>query len=365
MSSELFEPLSFNHGKAMLNRFMLAPLTNMQSHQDGTLSDDEYRWLTMRAQGGFGLTMTCATHVQAAGQGFRGQLGIWSDNHLPGLERLAKGINVTGSLSAVQLHHAGIRSPRELIGDAPRAPWNDEATGARALSTGEVEQVVEDFILAAVRAERAGFNGVELHGAHGYLLCEFLDADNNRRTDRYGGSFENRTRIMVEIIDGIRQRTGPDFQLGIRLSPERFGIALDEARTLAQQLMTSGKLDYLDMSMWDVFKEPNEPAYSGKPLIDYFTSLQRGNTRLGVAGKIMDAATARQCLDSGADFVLIGRGAVLHHDFPQRVKANPRFESVERPVTRAYLKEQGLGDVFVDYMAGNWKEFVVEEAVIA
>ncbi|MDB6062841.1 MAG: namA [Verrucomicrobiaceae bacterium] len=360
MSNKLFEPINFAHGKPMRNRFMLAPLTNMQSNEDGTLSDDEYRWLTMRAQGGFGLTITCASHVQAAGKGFSGQLGIWSDKHLPGLERLAKGINTAGSLSAVQLHHAGRRSPRELIGEAPHAPWNDEETGARVLSTAEVEQLIEDFILAALRAERAGFNGVELHGAHGYILGQFLDAENNRE-DRYGGSFENRSRVIIEIIDGIRRRTNAGFQLGIRLSPERFGIVLEEARTLAQQLMTDGKLDYLDMSLWDVFKEPNEEAYSGKTLLDYFTDLERGNTRLGVAGKIMDAATARQCLDGGADFVLIGRGGVLHHDFPQRVKADPQFESIERPVTRAYLKEQGLGHVFVDYMAGNWKGFVADE----
>lgn len=365
MSDQLFEPLSFAHGKAMPNRFMLAPLTNMQSHEDGTLSDDEYHWLTMRAQGGFGQTTTCAAHVQAAGKGFHGQLGIWSDRHLPGLERLANAINITGSLSAVQLHHAGRRSPRDLIGEAAHAPWDDAETGARALSTGEVEQVIEDFILAALRAERAGFNGVELHSAHGYLIGQFLDAENNQRSDRYGGSFENRTRVLLEIIDGIRQRTNPDFHLGIRLSPERFGVTLAEARTLAQQVMTGGELDYLDMSMWDVFKEPNETAYAGKPLIDYFTNLERGTTRLGVAGKIMDAASARRCLDSGADFVLIGRGAVLHHDFPQRVKANPNFESIARPVTRAYLREEGLSPAFVEYMAGNWKGFVVEESVTA
>jgi 2,4-dienoyl-CoA reductase-like NADH-dependent reductase (Old Yellow Enzyme family) len=365
MSDELFAPLSFAHGKDMPNRLMLAPMTNMQSHEDGTLSDAEYHWLAMRAQGGFGLTMTCAAHIQAAGKGFSGQLGIWSDNHLPGLERLAQGINAAGSLSVVQLHHAGRRAPPELIGEAAHAPWADAETGARALSTGEVEQVIEDFILAALRAERAGFNGIEIHGAHGYLLAQFLDAENNKRADRYGGSFENRTRALCEVIDGIRSRTHADFQLGLRLSPERFGVTLAEARALAQQVLAGGKLDYLDMSLWDVFKEPIDTAFRGRPLIGYFTDLPRGNTRLGVAGKIMDAATAQQCLDNGADFVLIGRVAILHHDFPQRVKANPHFESIERPVSRAYLREEGLGPVFVDYMASGWKGFVAAEETLA
>jgi len=365
MSSELFESLSFTHGKPMHNRFMLAPMTNLQSNEDGTLSDDEYRWLVKRAQGGFGLTMTCAAHVQAAGKGFSGQLGIWSDSHLPGLERLATAINVTGSLSSVQLHHAGRRSPSDLTGQPALAPWQDAETGARALSTAEVEQVIEDFILAALRAERAGFNGVEIHGAHGYLLAQFLDADNNHRDDRYGGSFENRSRVLFEVIDGIRNRTGADFQLGLRLSPERFGVTLGEARELARLVLAGGKLDYLDMSLWDVFKEPIEPAFKGKPLIDYFNDLPRGATRLGVAGKIMDGGTAQKCLNSGADFVFIGRAGILHHDFPKRVRANPQFESIERPVSRAYLRDEGLGPVFVDYMANSWKGFVAAETETA
>ncbi len=358
MPKSLFDPLAFARGNTMRNRFMLAPLTNLQSHDDGTLSDDEYQCLLMRAQGGFGLTMTCATYVREDGKGFPGQLGIWSDKHVVGFERLAHAIKAAGSLAAVQLHHAGMRSPRELVGGTPRAPWDDEKTGARALTTAEVEQVIEDFILAALRAERAGFDGVELHGAHGYLIAQFFDAENTQRSDRFGGSFASRTRILFDIIDGIRARTNPSFQLGVRLSPERFGVTLAEARQLAQQLLSDGKLDYLDMSLWDVFKEPVESAFKGKPLIDYFTGLERGNTRLGVAGKIMDAKTAQACIDSGADFVIIGRGAVLHHDFPEQVKNNAQFESIARPVTRDYLRKEGLGPAFIDYLAAGWQGFV-------
>ncbi len=344
----------------MPNRFMLAPLTNFQSHADGTLSDDEYNWLVKRAVGGFGLTMTCAAHVQAGGQGFPGQLGICSDAHLPGLERLAKGLRAEGSLSSVQLQHSGLRAEPKLSGQPRVAPWDDAETGARALSTAEVEQLIEDFVLAALRAERAGFDGVELHGAHGYLLCEFLDATNNMRTDRYGGSFENRTRVLREIIDGIRSRAGAGFQLGVRISPERWGIELGEAKALAGELMACGKIDYLDLSLWDCFKTPADTAQESKPLIDHFTDIERHGTPLGVAGKIMDAATARRCLEHGADFVLIGRGAILHHDFPKRALADEGFRSVERPVTREYLRSEGLGTAFVEYMATGWRGFVAD-----
>lgn len=362
MTATLAAPLTLTRGPAMRNRMMLAPLTNQQSHADGTLSDDEFHWLEMRSQGGFAVTMTCAAHVQPSGQGFPGQLGIWSDAHLPGLTRLAAAINANHSISSVQIQHSGMRATRDVIGEAPRAPYADAETGARALTTGEVEQLVEDFILAGLRAETAGFQGVELHGAHGYMLCEFLDTNNTQRSDRYGGSLENRSRILFEIINGLRARAGADFQIGVRLSPERFGIALNEAKALAQQVMTCGKVDYLDMSLWDVFKAPEGPAdgettYAGTSLIDHFTSLDRGRCRLGVAGKLTSAARAQSCLDRGADFVLIGRGAIVNHDFANGAAANLAFEADRLPVARAHLKAEGLGPAFIDYMAG-WKGFV-------
>lgn len=364
MPKTLFDALTFARGPAMKNRLMLAPLTNLQSHVDGRMSEDEFRWLTMRAEGGFGLTMTCAAHVQRVGQGFPGQMGVWSDDHLEGLTRLAAAIKARGSLAAVQLHHAGIRSPRALIGEAPVGPSADEETGARALTGDEVERLRDDFIAAAVRAQKAGFDGVEVHGAHGYILCAFLSAQTNRRTDRWGGSPENRARLVVEILEGVRKACRPDFQLGLRLSPERFGVDLGEIRDLAQRLMTGGMIDYLDMSLWDVRKEPMDEPYQGKSLISYFTDLDRGDVRLGVAGKIMTGEDALWCLEQGCDFVLIGRGAILHHDWPKRVAADPAFRPASLPVTRDHLRGEGLGEAFVGYMA-TWKGFVEEEPVAA
>jgi len=269
----LSDALSLSHGPSWANRITLAPLTNWQSHGDGTLGEDEYRWLTMRAAGGFSMTMTCAAHVQAPGQGFPGQLGAWSDAHLPGLSRLAKGIRASGSVSCLQLQHSGLRADTQLTGERAVAPWDDTASGARALSSAEVQQLIDDFIAAARRAERAGFQGVELHGAHGYLLAQFLDGENNRRGDGWGGACEHRTRFLNTLIDGVRAATGADFQLGLRLSPERFGINMAESLALAQQVLADGKLDYLDMSLWDCFKPPQDPAYADRPLIEHFAAL--------------------------------------------------------------------------------------------
>ena len=348
--TRLFEPMTFLHGPATPNRFMLAPMTNQQSHPDGRLSDDEFDWLTKRAQGGFGLTMTCAAHVQRLGQGFPGQLGVFSDIHLEGLTRLATAIKAAGSVAALQLHHAGMRSPAALIGEAPLCPSDDEKTGARAMTEAEVEQMVEDFVAAAYRAQQAGFESVEAHGAHSYLLCQFLGAQYNRRTDRYGGSLENRARVIVDILHGVRERCGPLMQIGLRLSPERFGMDLGEVRELAQELMTTQAIDYLDMSLWDVRKEPEQEAYKGRTLMSYFTDLDRNGVRVGVAGKITTGEEAQYCLDEGVDCVFVGKSAILHNDFPDLVREDEGFRSKPLPVPADYLREQGLSEKMVGYM---------------
>lgn len=357
--SDLFTPLTLARGPAWKNRFMLAPLTNQQSHPDGRLSDDEHRWLTARARGGFGLTMTAAAHVQAAGQGFPGQLGIFDDAHLGGLTRLAEAIQREGSVSAVQLHHAGNRSPAELVG-TPVCPSDDPETGARGLSLDEVERLRDDFIAAARRAETAGFDGVEVHGAHGYILAQFLSAEINRRDDRYGGSLENRARLLSEIVDGIREQCREDFQIGLRLSPERFGLKLAEIREVAAAFLRAGTIDYLDLSLWDVAKEPAEEEHKGRPLLGHFTDLPRGNVKLGAAGKIMSGEDARAVIAAGCDFAVIGRAAILRHDFPARVQADPAYLSPPLPVTTQHLADEGLGGAFIGYMSG-WPGFVAAD----
>lgn len=352
--TSLFDPLTFKSGATLKNRFVLAPLTNLQSNPDGVLSEDEFRWLTMRADGGFGLTMTCAASVQESGVGFPGQLGFHDEKHLPGLTRLAGAIKAQGSLAIAQLHHGGLRSLK-----SPKAPSADEKLGAEAMTLDDIRTSRDCFVDAARRAERAGFDGVELHGAHGYLICSFLSPELNRREDAYGGSPENRARFLFELIDGVRAATRPGFTLGVRLSPERWGLVLSEIRDVAQRLMREANIDFLDMSLWDVRKEPNDAP--GRTLASYFAELDRGAVRLGAAGKIMSAEDARALMAAGYDFPLFGRAAILHHDLPKRVAADPDFVSTPTPVTEAYLHSEGLGPAFANYMR-TWKGFVAEEA---
>ncbi len=356
---DAFEPIAFAHGSAAKNRIMLSPLTNLQSHADGVLSDEEYRWLVMRAEGGFGIVTTCAAHVQEGGQGFAGQLGCYSDHHVEGLTRLASGIKAHGALAFVQLHHAGMRAPSEMTGHAPVAPVAAAETSARELTTLEVEDVVRAFIAAALRCERAGFDGVELHGAHGYLLCEFLEPERNVRTDRYGGSWENRTRVFFEIISGIRAQCGPDFQVAVRLSPERFGVATADVLELYRGLVDTGLVDLVDLSLWDVFKEPVDPLFAGRRLVELFSEVDRGSTRLAAAGKLYSGDDVRRAFEVGLDLVVLGRGAITNHDFADQLRRNANFRMRELPVSPEQLGLEGLSTPFIDYMR-SWRGFVDE-----
>jgi 2,4-dienoyl-CoA reductase-like NADH-dependent reductase (Old Yellow Enzyme family) len=349
MSSEsLFQPLALPRGPAMRNRFMLAPLTNQQSHPDGSLSDEEIRWLVMRAEGGFGLVMTAAAYVADGGKGFQGQLGVSDERHLPGLSRLAAALRKAGAVSSLQLYHAGARSPTELVGQPVSA--SDEAdSGARALTLSEVEQARDAFVAAAVRAEKAGFDGVELHGAHGYLINQFLAPASNRREDRYGGDLAGRNRFLFEIIDGVRAACGRDFQLGVRLSPEMFGLQTGEVIETARQLFAGGQVDFLDMSMWDAFKEAYDPAFQGRPLLSYFAELDRGKARLGAAGKITTPEQAAAVLAQGADIAIVGRAGILHRDYPERAR-DPAFAPLTPPVSPKHLEAEGVSPPFMQYL---------------
>ncbi|MBT8271893.1 MAG: NADH:flavin oxidoreductase, partial [Bacteroidia bacterium] len=168
---------------------------------------------------------------------------------------------------------------------------------------------------------------------------------------------ENRSRLLIEIIDGIRKACGTEFLLGVRLSPERFGMDLGEVKTLCLQLVNDGNIDFLDLSLWDVFKLPEDEKYRDKDLLTHITDLDHGNVRLTVAGKIRSAKDVKHVLDSGIDFVTLGRSAILHHDFPRQVIKNLDFNPVELPVTTNYLRQEGLGDAFIQYMQ-RWPGFV-------
>lgn len=340
----------------MRNRFMMAPLTNQQSESDGRASVYDQQWIGQLAQGGYGLVQTCAATVEPGGIAFTRQLGIHDDDQLPGLAQMATSIREGGGLSAVQLHHAGHRARPEL-GGIPAPASSTSVPGVQALTTEEVERIRDSFIAAAVRAERAGIDGVAVHGAFGWILSEFMSPMLNDRTDKYGGSTENRARLTLEVMEGIRKATGPDFQIGWRLSVERYGLRLEELREITAEVFDRELIDYLDLALWDTTQVVEEGAHSGQTMLSVFTSLDRKQARLGAAGKIMTARRAGELLDEGCDFVVVGRAGILQRDFPEKVRQNPLYESPALPVTAQYLRDGGLSERFINYLKG-WQTLV-------
>lgn len=355
--SNLFKPLTMLHGPAFRNCFMFAPLTNQQSEFDGTASQYDQFWMQQLAQSGYALIQTCATTVEAGGIAFARQLGIHSDSHLPGLRQIATAIREGEGLSAVQLHHAGHRAnPR--LGGIPAPASGDTVPGIHAITTEEVERIRDSFITAAKRAQLAGFDGVAVHGAFGWILSEFMSPYLNGRLDKYGGSLENRARLTLEVIEGIRRACGSDFQIGWRLSIERYGLRLEELREVTAYIFDRELIDYLDLALWDSEQVVEEGDFRGKTMLSVFTEIPRKGVRLGVAGKIMSAQRAGELIEEGCDFVLIARAGILHRDFPLQVKANPLFVSAKLPVTAQYLRQGGLSERFINHLRG-WQTIVV------
>ncbi|WP_316848167.1 NADH:flavin oxidoreductase [Pedobacter psychrodurus] len=354
--SDLFKPLTLLHGPAMRNRFMMAPLTSQQSDYDGTASKYDQYWIAQLAQSGYGLIQTSAATVDADGIAFERQLGIHSDKHLSGLTQMATAIREGGGLSAVQLHHAGHRA-KPSVGGIPAPASGKTVQGVRAITTEEVERIRDSFIAAAKRAQLAGFDGISVHGAFGWILSEFMSPNLNDRKDKYGGSMENRARFTMEVIEGIRQACGPDFQIGWRLSIERYGLRMEELRDITAEIFDRELIDYFDLALWDSAQLVREGAFQGKSMLSVFAEIPRKGVRLGAAGKIMSAQRAGQLLDEGCDFVLIARAGILQRDFPLQVKANPMYDSPELPVTADYLRQGGLSERFIETMRG-WQTFV-------
>ncbi|HZI15882.1 MAG TPA: NADH:flavin oxidoreductase [Myxococcus sp.] len=355
--TDLFTPLELRKNLTARNRVWLAPLTNMQSHPDGTLSDDELRFLAMRAEGGFGLVETCATHVSQEGKAWPGELGVHDDSMVPGLTRLAARIHQGGALVSAQLFHGGLRADPAVSGLErwSASAHHEDGVTCREATEADIEGVIEAFAQAARRCAQAGFDAVELHGAHGYLLSQFLSTVYNRRTDRWGGSLENRARLIRETVRAVR-RAAPSLHLAVRLSPEDFGqakgIDLDETIEVARMLAEDG-MELLHLSLWRAaLNTKKRPESHATPP---FRKALGSQMRIIVAGTLWTCEEAEAQLALGADAVALGRAAIANHDWPRRARSGAPIQRA--PVAPETLRAEGLSESFVTYMR-QWKNFV-------
>jgi len=249
----LLDPISIRHLE-LKNRIVLPPMATTKSRDDGAVTDSVVEHYVKMAQGGVGLIIVEHAYVLPSGKASEKQLGIYQDELLPGLRQLAQAIHQSGSKVGIQINHAGSRTSAEVIDMQPLAPTNVPVPGdeevPRPASADELEEISSAFASAARRTVQAGFDLVEIHGAHGYLLGQFLSPYTNRRDDLYGGSFENRCCFPLEVVRKIRQVIGQDFILLYRLGADDLvpgGLTIGESARFAPLLADAG-VDCIDVS---------------------------------------------------------------------------------------------------------------------
>jgi 2,4-dienoyl-CoA reductase-like NADH-dependent reductase (Old Yellow Enzyme family) len=253
-----------------------------------------------------------------------------------------------------------MRAPKSINGVQPVSASVNTESGmegsTRELSSGEVLAMVEDFATAAKRCEQAGFDGVELHGAHSYLICQFLGIETNRREDEWGGTYDKRKRFLWAIIDAIRAITSPDFLIFVRISPviEKMGIHLDESLQLAKDL-AKAKVDGLHISCWDVFQTVGDD--DDRLMTQRFADALPNEFPLISTGAVWSAKDAHFVMEQGAHLVGVARVAIGHADWAEQI-ADSSYNPQQQPFTAEHLAAQGLSPVFIDYMR-RWKNFVI------
>jgi 2,4-dienoyl-CoA reductase-like NADH-dependent reductase (Old Yellow Enzyme family) len=331
----LFEPFTLR-GLTLANRIIVSPMCQYSS-VDGLANDWHFVHLASRAVGGAGLVFTEAAAVTAAGRISPEDLGIWHDAHGAALERIVRFIKMQGSAAGMQLAHAGRKGsthrPWSGAGAVPESEGGWKPIGPtaepfaptypvpRAMTGSDIDDTVRAFADAARRARHAGFDIVEVHGAHGYLIHEFLSPLSNTRTDQYGGSFENRIRFCIEVVDAIRAVWPEERPLFVRLSATDWtegGWSIDQSVALAKILRGHG-VDLIDCSSGGNVAKAQIPIGPGYQ-VPFAEQIRReAGIATGAVGLITTALQADEIVRNGqADCVLIAREMLRDPYWPLR-----------------------------------------------
>ncbi|MBS1635788.1 MAG: tRNA-dihydrouridine synthase [Bacteroidetes bacterium] len=352
---DLFSPFLINT-KLIKNRLAVAPMTTQQSMPDGTISKAESDWLERLSEDGYGMVITCASSISDTATAFHNQLSIASDNMIAGLSELTTRMRNHGSVNILQLCHGGSRTIESLTGVKPCSASSytlPSVTGfvpPLALSQEQIHSIVSDFADACVRASHAGFDGIELHGANGYLFTQFFSRMTNLRDDHYGGSLQNRSRFAREVVKACRHKVPKDFIIGFRMSFENMGMEtgldIDENIQIVNWLAEDG-IDYIHTSHLNYAAMTNK--YPDKTALRYLRDTITKSLPLVGVGGILNAADAEKAMEYGADIVAIGRAAIGNKNLPAYFKEG-KVLPYHTPYSTDLLKESGISENFIDYL---------------
>ncbi|MFC7783438.1 MULTISPECIES: NADPH dehydrogenase NamA [unclassified Rossellomorea] len=331
MNAKLFQPYSLKDVE-LKNRIVMAPMCMYSSHnEDGKVENWHRTHYTSRAVGGVGLIIQEATAVTPQGRISPQDLGIWDDEHIEGLKELVGLIKEQGAKTGIQLAHAGRKAVLEGDILAPSAiPFNEEMKTPVEMTANDIKKTITAFIKGAERAKKAGFDVIEIHGAHGYLINEFLSPLSNKRTDEYGGSAENRYRFLHEVIDGIQQVW--DGPLLVRVSAKDYheeGLDVEDYVVFAQWMKEQG-VDLIDVSS-GALVPARIPVFPGYQVKLAETIKKEAKIDTGAVGLITTGIQAEEILQNErADLVLLAR-ELLRDPYWARTAAKELGVEIEAP----------------------------------
>lgn len=335
--SHLFTPYTIK-GVEIKNRLAVPAMGTNLGNADGTVSQRLIDYYTARAKGGFGLIVVEGVAVNSTGMCIPNEGHFWDDANIPGMKKLVDAIHSYGAKTILQIHHAGRQThPGNIGGQQPIAPSRIacpvDNVLPREIPTEEVYQIIEDFGDAALRAKKAGFDGVDIHGAHGYLISQFMSGHANKRIDEFGGTFEGRMKFPLEIVKNVRQKCGDDFIIGFRFSYDEKipgGRTLEESLVVSHLLEEAG-VDLLDVSIMTYASTEYMSASGAMPngYNQFATEKIRHSVNIPVmaVGRIVGAMGEDMVRTGKADFIAIGRGSLADPELPNKLQEG-RLEEI-------------------------------------
>ncbi|PWC16359.1 flavocytochrome c [Brenneria corticis] len=388
-NQDLLNSFTLPNGIALKNRVVMAPMTTCSGFFDGSVTKELVEYYQARA-GSIGTVIVECCFVDDRGLAFPGAIGIDHDDKIAGLAKIATAIKEKGSKAILQIYHGGrMVEPRFIGGAAPVAPSAVAAPRAgaavpEALSGDEVEAMVAKFGDAVYRAIQAGYDGVEIHGANTYLIQQFYSPNSNHRTDKWGGSRDNRAAFPLAVLDithdMVNKYAGGAFIIGYRFSPEEIeepGIRFDDSLYLLERLAEKG-LHYVHFSMGHILRPSIVETGDPTPLIKKY--LARRSARLAAipvigVGEVVNKTDAETALECGYDLVAVGRGCIAYPDWIEQIADREKIDlyipsdqrealTIPEPLWRFSLVEAMIRDVNLvgkKFNAGTYQEKVQDE----
>ncbi|EMX9076581.1 NADH-dependent flavin oxidoreductase [Escherichia coli] len=326
----LFSPFMLTEKIKLRNRIVMAPMTTWSANPDGTISEQELEFYKRRSQN-VGLVITGCTYVTPSGIGFTHEFAAYDDRFINSLEKLAAAAKSGGAPAILQVFHAGNKAIPELVpnNDVISASASSVKSGdfmkrvvqSREMTENEIQETIRTFGDVTKRAIKAGFDGIELHGAHGFLLQNFFSPLFNQRNDRWGGDLEGRMRfplaVLQEVKNVVYEYATKPFAIGYRISPEESatgGLRIEDTYKLLDRLISSG-ISYIHTSLVSINDSYPVESPNGPRTIELILNHIAGRVPVIAAGKIRTPSQAQEAISTGLPLVAIGKGLVINPEW--------------------------------------------------